>query len=470
MKFSRRNILLGGAATLVAVPVVAQGMWSAKDFERPGFDANLPTPPTGEKAWMNWSGAQKATPKQFGVPQNVKAVADLVATAPAPIRPVGTGHSFTGLVPSEGTIVDISGVSGLLAHDTAAQTASLGAGTRLNQAARLLEGVGLGFANMPDIDVQTMAGAFSTATHGTGLKLPAMHDYVQGFQLVTAGGEIKEVSATSNPHLLQAGKVSLGALGVITRYDLKLEKLFNLHRRVWTVQMDEIMDQFEERINTHRNFELLYIPGTGVAAALSHDLHEGDVTGRAASEDEDIVEALQQLRDIFGWWPWLRKQVALSQLPEGVLEDVSDSARKLLSTSRVTKFNEMEYHIPLENGMKTLREILPMVERKNEIFFPVEVRVTEQDDAWLSPFQGGPRMSIALHAKANERYDYLFEEFEPVLRRNGGRPHWGKHHSLSAAELAALYPDFARFNEVRRELDPEGKFVSPYMANLWGDA
>lgn len=166
----------------------------------------------------------------------------------------------------------------------------------------------------------------------------------------------------------------------------------------------------------------------------------------------------------------MRKQVALSQLPEGVLEDVSDSARKLLSTSRVTKFNEMEYHIPLENGMKTLREILPMVERKNEIFFPVEVRVTEQDDAWLSPFQGGPRMSIALHAKANERYDYLFEEFEPVLRRNGGRPHWGKHHSLSAAELAALYPDFARFNEVRRELDPEGKFVSPYMANLWGDA
>ena len=470
MKFSRRNVLLGGAASLVAVPVVSQALWSAKDFERPGFDAKLPTPPAGESAWMNWSGAQKATPQQFSVPKNVDAVAKLVSTAPAPIRPVGTGHSFTSLVPSEGTIVDISRVSGLLAHDTQAQTASLGAGTRLNQAARLLEGVGLGFANMPDIDVQTLAGAFSTATHGTGLHLSAMHDYIQGFQLVTANGDIKEVSATSNAHLLQAGKVSLGALGVITRYDLKLDKLFNLHRRVWTEQMDSVMDQFEERINKHRNFEVLYIPGTGVAAALSHDIHEGEVTGRVASEDEDIVEALQQLRDIFGWWPWLRKQVALSQLPLGVLEDASDSARKLLSTSRVTKFNEMEYHIPLENGLKVLREILLMVERKSEIFFPVEVRVTDQDDAWLSPFNGGPRMSIALHAKANERYDYLFKEFEPVLRRAGGRPHWGKHHSLSAAELTTLYPDFVNFNEVRRELDPEGKFVSPYMAKILGDA
>ena len=152
MKLSRRNILLGGAATLVAVPVVSQALWSAKDFERPGFDGKLPTPPKGERAWMNWSGAQKATPKQFGVPRNVEAVSELVSNSPAPIRPVGTGHSFTGLVPSEGTIVDISSVSGLLAHDTEAEIASLGAGTRLNQAARLLEGVGLGFANMPDID------------------------------------------------------------------------------------------------------------------------------------------------------------------------------------------------------------------------------------------------------------------------------------------------------------------------------
>ena len=470
MKFSRRNILLGGAATLVAVPVASQVWWSSKDFERPGFSPKLPTAPKGEHAWMNWSGAHKATPKQFAVPRDVKAVADLVSTAQAPIRPVGTGHSFTGLVPSEGTIVDISSVSGLLAHDTAAQTASLGAGTRLNQAARLLEGVGLGFANMPDIDVQTMAGAFATATHGTGLHLTAMHDYVEGFQLVTANGDVKEVNATTNAHLFQAGKVSLGALGVITRYDLKLERVFNLHRRVWTEEMDDVMDQFEERIQKHRNFEVLYIPGTGMAAALSHDLHEGDVTGRVASEDENIVEALQQLRDIFGWWPWLRRQVARSQLPLGVLEDASDSARKLLSTSRVTKFNEMEYHIPLEDGLKTLREILSMVERKSEIFFPVEVRVTNQDDAWLSPFNGGPRMSIAVHAKANERYDYLFKEFEPVFRRNGGRPHWGKHHSLSAAELKGLYPQFSNFNEVRREVDPDGKFVSPYMAKIWGEA
>jgi len=470
MNTTRRNLLLGAGAVGVAaaVPGVQHAAWSMKDFAREGYSPDVPPAPAGEAVWSNWSGIQQATPRNIAVPPTDEALSEVIRGAQR-VRPVGSGHSFTALVPSEDLIVDVSRLSGLASADATTGMATVGAGTRIRQAARELDAAGLALQNLPDVDVQTLAGSFSTSTHGTGRTLQALHSHIAGFRLVTAEGQVRDVTATADPELFIAGKVSLGALGVITQYTLKCVPSFNLARRVWVDKLDTILDQAMDLSEQHRNFEFYYFPFTGYAAAITHDLFEGEVSGRSAGEDEETLTGLKDLRDMFGWSPWLRRQIAAGSLPKGVVEMSSDASWKLLATARPTKFNEMEYHIPLESGLDCLREVIKALESRKDTFFPMEVRITAPDDAWLSPFNDGPRMSIATHAAADEPYDYFFTMLEPIHRAHGGRPHWGKLHSLQHAELTALYPEFQRFCDLRKSLDPDGKFLNPHMAGLFGE-
>ncbi len=471
MGVSRRRLLQGGAVVTVAaaIPVGQHIAWGMKDFERDGYSPDYPEAPVGEESWMNWSGAQRATPNRLASPQTLGELSDLVASSTDRIRPRGSGHSFSGLVPSEGTILDVSYLSGLTAFNEATGIATFGAGTTLFQTASALHSRGRAFPNLPDIIDQTLAGSFSTATHGTGADLTALHDYIRGFRLVTANGDVLDVDAQSDPDLFAAGKVSLGALGVIAEYDVQTIPAFNLRRLLKAEPIEQVIETAEATADAHRNFEFFYLPGTGMAATLTHDIHTGETTGTVPSEDDEVLEGLKQLRDTFGWWPWLRRRIAQSALPSGTLEDVSDASLELLATTRPIKFNEMEYHMPRDRGLAALREVVAKMDRRKDAFFPMEVRFVAPDSAWLSPFHDGPCISIAIHAAVDERFDYFFSEFEPIFRAHGGRPHWGKWHSLKRAELDSLYPNLGRFADLRRELDPEGTFLNPHLADLFGE-
>nr|WP_321509213.1 D-arabinono-1,4-lactone oxidase [uncultured Hyphomonas sp.] len=469
MSTTRRAILFGtaGLAAAAAIPGVQYARWSMKDFKRDGYSPGLPPAPDGEVAWSNWSGIQQSTPRQIAVPATESDLSAALSSARR-VRPVGSGHSFTGLVPSEHLIVDASRFSGLISADATTGLATIGAGTRIRQTARELDQAGLALQNLPDVDVQTLAGSFSTSTHGTGRTLQPIHAHIEGFRIVTPDGTARDVTASSDPALFNAGRVSLGALGVITQYTLKCVPSYNLKRRVWVDTLDSIMDQAMDLSQQHRNFEFYYFPFTGLAAGISHDVYDGEVTGRVSDEDEDTLAGLQSLRDMFGWAPWLRRRIAQGNLPRGLVEESTDTYWKLLATARPTKFNEMEYHIPLDNGLACLREIIAALETRKDTFFPMEVRITAQDDAWLSPFNDGPRLSIATHAAVDEPYDYFFKVLEPIHRSHGGRPHWGKLHSLGKDDLIGLYPDFGNFLELRASLDPDGKFLNPHLAHLFG--
>ncbi len=467
MTLSRRSVLLGSGAVAVAVPVALHLQWGAKDFVRQGFVANPPPAPAGEVNWSNWSGLQRSTPKAIAVAKDEAALRLALVEGATPIRPVGSGHSFSALVPSEGTIIDISPMAGVVAEDKAAGTVTFGAGTRLQQTARLLAERGLALSNLPDIDTQTLAGSFATATHGTGLSLPAIHDHISGFRIMLANGEVRDVTAASDPALFAAGKVSLGALGVMTQFTLKPKPAFNLRRRVWTESIETLLPRMGMLARQHRNFEFYYLPSTGKVAAIVHDVHTGPISGREPSTDDKTLEDLKALRDQFGWWPGLRRLIANQAIPEGEVEDSTDESWKLLSTGRPIKFNEMEYELPIAAGKQALKEIVSLVDAQKTIFFPIEVRHTAADEAWLSPFNGGPRMSISIHTAANEDVNFLYEVFEPVFRKYGGRPHWGKLHSLKRADFRKLYPRFDDFAALRKTLDPTGRMLNPFLEALF---
>ena len=472
MKISRRTMIFGGGAlaALVGVPAALKLRWDARDFTRDGYTPTAPAPPDGRVNWMNWSGAQRATPRDLVTPRTEQDLAEFVRASAHRIRPVGSGHSFSALAPSDGYILQSNYFSGLKSLDPETHEARFGSGTLMFEASGALAAQGRAFQNLPDIDVQTLAGAFSTATHGTGETLPALHDHITGFRLITADGDVIDVSAEAHPDLFEAGKVSLGALGIITEYRLKTLPAYRLRRRATVEKIDDLIDSIEARAPQHRNFEFFYLPGTGLALSITHDETDAPVSEAPESADDETMDALKQLRDELGWAPWLRRRISQANLPTGVLEDHVGWSHELLATTRPIRFNEMEFHLPREEGPRTVREVIRMLDRRGDAYWPVEYRHIAPDTAWLSPFQGGPRASIAIHAAVDERYDYFFDEFQPLYLSRGGRPHWGKHHSLGREDLAALYPDFDRFLDVRRQLDPTGKFLNPHLATLFGEA
>ncbi|WP_084419806.1 D-arabinono-1,4-lactone oxidase [Henriciella litoralis] len=478
MKISRRNALIGGAGIIGAPVVIGGGQhvaWSGRNFTKDSFDYPEFEAGPGQTVWKNWAANQGAVLSAIKSLQSEEELASIVANAQGGIRPLGSGHSWSGVVPTDGTdgtLIDLGRFVGVYDVDLPARTAVVGAGTRIGQAARLLAEQGLAFPNLPDINQQTLAGAFATATHGTGQELPAMHDSVIGFRMVTANGEILDVTAETNADLFEAGKVSLGALGIITQYTLKLKPRFLLHRRVWLEDIYQLLDRAPEMLEMHPFFEFFYLHNVGKALVIVHNYYDGDPSDvRETPDDDDLLEQLKHLRNELGWWPWMRRRMFNSAFPSDVeIENVKEESWKLLSTPRPTKIFETEYHIPVESGIAAYKEMLKFLDNRKSFYFPSEFRYIGPDNAWLSPFNDGVRNSISFHTPANEDYSLHAEVIEPMMLRHGGRPHWGKVHSLKYEQLKDMYPKFNSFRELRRELDPEGKFLNQHLKSLFGES
>ncbi|PVY57761.1 FAD-linked oxidoreductase [Simplicispira sp. 125] len=421
--------------------------------------------------WQNWSGIQQCQPQRFLVPRDEAVLAQALREAPnGPVRCVGAGHSFTALVPTDQWLVSLDQLSGVSEMAPGKDTVLVQGGTRLAMASRLLDAAGLALRNLPDVDVQSYAGAISTATHGTGMQLPALHADVLGLRLVTARGEVIECNAQQRPDLLAAARVSLGSLGVITQARVRVVPAYSLHRRVWLEPAMQLLERAPELARKHRNFEFYYLPFTGYAAGIAHDIDTSGQVLMPHAADEDVLRDLRRLRDWLGHFPALRRKVAGWAIDPDQKEEAKNRAWRLLATQRPTRFNETEYHVPQEVGVACAKEVIAALEKRNGVYFPMEFRFVAADEAaWLSPFYQRASCSIAVHAAVGEPYDYLVSEIGPLFRKYQGRPHWGKLHDLGAAQLAALYPRWDDFLALRRELDPQGRFLNAHLRKLFGE-
>lgn len=460
-RISRREALQAAASVALAPALRAQAVIA------PVTPHASTVTPTGV-TWRNWSGSSSGVAASLQTPTDVTALQDLLRTTAGTVRCVGAGHSFTPLVPTDGALVSLDRLSGLVRHDSSALSATFWAGTRLALLSRQLDQVGLGLRNLPDIDVQSFAGAISTATHGTGAQLPAMHADVLALQLVQANGNLLECSPARQPDLFAAAQVSLGSLGVITQASARVVPAYNLKRRVWLQPVDVLLERAPELARQHRHFEFYYLPFTGYAAGITHDIHAGSDTLQPDSADEDMLRELRRLRDWLGRFPDLRRWVAQKLIDPAQTEVAQDRSWKLLSTQRPTKFHETECHVPREHGIACVREVIRTLERRNEVFFPMEFRFIQGDNAWLSPFYQRDSCSIAVHAAVGEPFDYLVQEIAPAFRKFNGRPHWGKLHGHTARDLPGLYPRWKDFLEVRAQLDPKGRMLNPHLRTVFG--
>jgi len=452
----RRSFVVASAATLLA------GLLEPVSAAAP--EAEGAAGPT----WQNWSGLLHARPSAIATPANEAELQALMVRSHGEIRPMGSAHSSAALVPTSGTIVATDRMSGLVSVDRQAMTVTAHAGTRLGTLTRLLDAQGLALRNLPDIDTQTLAGAISTGTHGTGAKLPGLHADLVGMRIVTPDGRIVALDERQNAEMLPAARVALGSLGLLSQVTLRVVPAYNLERRVWLIPINELMEKAPSLAAKHRHFGFFYLPFTGFAAAITQDIYTGSDLVSPPTADNEVLADLRRMRDWLGHFPQMRRWLAEKLLSRYEPELERERSYRLLAQDRPNRFNETEWHVPVQRSMDCLRKVITTLERRNEVFWPMEIRFIAGDDAWLSPFYQQDSCSIAVQAASGEPHDYLVTDFTPIFRAHGGRPHWGKLHTLNATELASAYPRWADFQRVRRHFDPQGRMLNEHLRKVFG--
>ncbi|HET7052968.1 MAG TPA: D-arabinono-1,4-lactone oxidase [Solirubrobacterales bacterium] len=427
--------------------------------------------------WRNWTGDQRCTPAEVVRPKSRDELASAVAGAAGAGRTVsirGSGHSFTEAALTDGTMIDVGALSGVLEADRSSGLVKVGAGTVLAELNEALHALGLAMENLGDIDRQTIAGAISTGTHGTGARLRNISAQVEAIELVLADGTVRELG-DSDPEPLRAARVGIGALGAISAVTLRCIPAFVLERVDSPQPREEVLDSFDERAEANDHFELFTFPYADSALVLERNRVEGAPRprGKAAAYLNDIVLENWALEALSAAGRLLPKSIpALSRLAAAVATGgkTVDRSDRVFASERRVRFTEMEYGVPREHGPEAARRAIEWVRaNRYPVFFPIEMRVAAGDDAMLSPSHDRDTAYIAVHQYRGMEWRPYFEAVEAIMRDYGGRPHWGKRHFQTAETLAPLYPQWDEFQAARDELDPKRVFTNAYAARVLGE-
>jgi L-gulono-1,4-lactone dehydrogenase len=431
--------------------------------------------------WQNWAGTASADPARRYWPQTPEAICDAIreaVSAGLPVRALGSGHSFTAAAATAGAALDLSHWVGVVSADAESGLVTVRSGTTLRSLNAALDLLGLALPNLGDIDEQTIAGAISTGTHGTGARLGGLATLVVALDLVLADGTVVSCSAEQRPDLFAAARVSLGALGVISTVTLRCVPGFALAADERPMPLEEVTARFGEFAAGNDHFEFFWFP-YGKKSLVKRNNRITPGTKQVPPQmrewrrfwEYEVMEngAFGALCRTGRAFPGLIKP--LNRLAAATLSKRSYSApsHRVFVTPRRVRFVESEYEVPRDAVLDVLAELRGYVPRlADPVMFPVEVRVSAADDIWLSTAYGRESAYVAIHQYAGLPYREYFRLFESVTAAVGGRPHWGKMHTLDAERLAALYPRFADFLRIRDELDPDRVFANPYLERVLG--
>jgi FAD-linked oxidoreductase len=423
---------------------------------------------------QNWSGSVEFRPAEVRYPASLEEIATIVKECREKgrgLRVIGSGHSFTPLVATSGVLLSLDNYAGIEQVDREKQQAIVRAGTKIKQLGEELFQHGLAQPNLGDIDVQSIAGAVSTGTHGSGVTLGSLSTQLTGLTLITANGEIIECSEEENRELFKAAQVSFGALGIIARVKLQLVPAYKLHY-VWRkMTLNDCLENIEKYKQENRNFEFFWVPHT--EAVLAKFMNMTDEAPRPKNLFRQFNEIALENGVLWLLSEFCRllpsRSVQVSRIIGSLISGGSDVnySHKIFATPRLVKFQEMEYNLPAQHFVEALREIKATIDQRHfQVHFPIECRFVKEDDILLSPANGRASAYIAVHMYKGMEYRAYFQAMEEIFKKYQGRPHWGKMHTRSAADLKELYSEWERFQVVRQQIDPDGFFLNDHLRTL----
>jgi FAD-linked oxidoreductase len=431
----------------------------------------------GRKRWHNWAGNVRCTPAELVRPRDEDEVAAAVRRAAAAgrnVRVAGSGHSYAELVSTAGMLLSLERMRGVASVDAQRAEATVWAGSRLRTLGDPLWGHGFAMENLGDTHAQALAGAVSTATHGSGIELGSLSSQVVGMTLVTAAGEIVDCSEERETELFKAARVGLGCPGVITRVRLRLKPRYLLSMSSRREHLEAVLGEIEQRLRS-RHFEFWYWPDSGLVSTRTSELTDAPVSESALERffKRIVVEngGFWLLSSTAKALPRWADEISRLQARLGSTGDRVDRPYRLLATPRLVKLVETEYSVPAEAGPDCLREIKAWIDASEvPISFPIQYRYVAPEDSYLSPYYGRATAMIDLQQFKGMPHREYFAAGEEIFGRYDGRPHWGKLHSRTADELRPLYPEWDRFQEVRRRWDRDGVFMTDYLRRVLDSA
>ena len=427
--------------------------------------------------WRNWTGDQRCVPARIERPrdrgdliESVKRAADQGLT----VRAVGSGHSFTDAACTGGVMFEMGALDRVLDVQRETGLVKVEAGIGLRALSELIWGHGMALENLGDIDKQSISGAVTTGTHGTGSRFRNLSSVIEAMELVLADGTLVEVSPSSEPELLPAARIGLGALGVIATVTLRTVPAFSVRRTDSPLPLSETLERLEDLVDGSDHFEFYVFPHTDVALLRQSERTDEPPDPRNAAVEfgqEIVLEnwvmgGISRLgRRLPSRIPRLSRFVS-SQLAKSVKLDRS---YRVFASRRMVRFTEMEYAIPRRHAVEAIPRVLEAAERADPpVGFPIEVRFVAGDDSMLSPAHDRDSCYIAVHQYRGMAWESYFRSVEAIMDSYGGRPHWGKRHFQNAATLAERYPRWEDFLAARTRLDPEGTFRNQYLDRVLG--
>jgi FAD-linked oxidoreductase len=451
--------------------------------------------------WQNWASTANADPARRAWPRSTEEIGQAIAAAAKDgltVRALGSGHSFTPAAATSGVALDLSAWTGVVGADLDSGLVTVRSGTTIRELNATLDTLGLAMANLGDIDAQTVSGAISTGTHGTGSGLGGIATQVAGLELVLADGSVVSCAADENPDLFSAARVSIGALGVLSTVTLQCVPAFRLAADERPMALEEVLDRFGEFAAGNDHFEFYWFPyGKNALIKRNNRISRGDAppTARPMAKTAIVSGARRAAvpQPMPRWRRFLEYEVMenaafgalcrtgravpatikpLNRLAAATLSKRSYSARshEVFVTPRRVRFVESEYAVPRESLLDVLAELRAGVPRlADPVMFPVEVRVAAADDIWLSTAHGRDSAYVAIHQYVGLPYADYFRLFESIATSVGGRPHWGKMHTRDAAYFGTVYPRFGDFLRIRDSLDPARRFANDYLTQVFGD-
>ncbi|MDQ7879908.1 D-arabinono-1,4-lactone oxidase [Microbacterium sp. QXD-8] len=429
--------------------------------------------------WRNWARTESVRPQRLEFPPTVAAVQRAVVAAAAqhiPVKAVGAGHSFTGIAVAPGALLELRDLSGLVSVDADRGRVTLLAGTRLHRIPALLAPFGLAMENLGDIDRQSIAGAISTGTHGTGARFGGIAAQVVGATLVTASGELLTVNEDENPELVPAVALGLGALGILVDVTLQCVPAYVLHAVEQPEPLDDVLTMLDDRVAAADHFEFYWFPHTDRAMTKTNTRLPDGAPRHPLSpvgkwiDDTLVGSGLHQVACSTGRAiPALVPTINRVSAKVWGDREFTDASARVFATSRSVRFREMEYALPAANVRPAFEALRTLVDDRGwRIGFPVEVRFAAADDRWMSTAHGRASGYIAVHRYWREDPTEYFEAVEEIMLGFDGRPHWGKMHTLGAETFRERYPRFDDFVALRDRLDPGRLFRNPYLDRVLG--
>ena len=406
--------------------------------------------------WRNWFGNQSCAPIAFHEPSSEADVQAAIAQARREgltVRVTGSGHSLPPVVNTDGLLIDLSKLAGGMQIDVGTKSITAAAGIKLSAMFDPLWNAGLAMKNMGELADSTIAGAVGTGAHGTGHALQCTSAEVTGLRLVTASEEVLQVDETT-PDLLRAAKVSVGMLGVVTQVTLSVTDAYDLFEQQKLMVLEDVLDEWDALFEGHRHFSFFYFAteaaGVSFATALPH-LPDNVVDRCYATKINALAPG----------------DPTPNAEPEA--HHRRDRMNRILTVEFDPNYREIEYAVPKDVGKETFLELRDMVRRDHpEYAFPINVRILGEDDAYLSAYNGGTKYVFSVSEDLNKPWEGVLSKAEALFQSKGGLPHWGKEHALTKQSARDLFQDFDKFNNIRRELDPDGIFLNEHLREIFG--